>query len=90
MAQPIPHPDTPADAIKSRVLDARNRAAWLKDEKMSRWLDACRLDIVAYFLPKIESAEEYRARDAQRIKTELEEADAQEKLLLAEGHKLYD
>lgn len=90
LMQPIPHPDTVADAIKSRVLDNRNRANWIKDTALSRWLDKCRLDITSYGIPVIEDEKEYEAMNVGRVKDLEAGADHMEMLLAKEGHKLYD
>ncbi|KAI9006772.1 pyridine nucleotide-disulfide oxidoreductase-domain-containing protein [Hyaloraphidium curvatum] len=91
-AMPVPHPDTPADAVKSRVIDARNRAAELSDPLLRRWHDGCRLNFWSYFAPGILDLpeEQYEAACKERAAGQLAVAEVLEGLLRKEGHKLYD
>ena len=44
ICMPIPHPDTEIDYLRTSLGNARNGAVWAKDQEISTWLAASRLD----------------------------------------------
>jgi hypothetical protein len=52
-SQPVPHPDTDIDWLRSMLLNLQNQLRWAADPALQKWLKGARLDWFGRLVPKL-------------------------------------
>ncbi len=83
LCQPVPHPNTDLDFLRTSLWNGRNQLRWAQDPELSAWLAGARLDVFSSFDPEAFAADPVMQATMQRFAENLMPAMANLERLLA-------